>query len=329
MARVEQPQSDVTVRVDNRARLIGALLAATRETDRAQARKKHGVHPHARATRKRMEPFHEHPAVVMAETLLEQGMSVEALFALAFTLNPSTLRATVPAAGLPAGLASGLADLATRADLDAWWKEEAAPWTRAVEETRHALDGVMLGPYLDSFFGSTAARLAVIPNIGFPAETEIALAAEGELITIVPPRLAWGESPPWPFDEDPGHVIRAIILACSRLRLADLLQTMDPSLMSDPLPVGDTFRALHPSWAEQYTLIIAGALVAVFLERHINAREASAYILMERRVHGLDILACAAGLVGEYLADLATGHSPGLSSFLLDFPARLRAACGG
>jgi len=328
---VREGSGDVLIEVDDRARLIGALLAATRYPDLAQARKKHGVHAHARATRKRLTPFHDHPAVQAADALLAQGMPVESLFALAFTLNPATLRPAVPLAGLPPALANGLPDFAQQADLAAWWQDEAEPWDRAVSEAERALAGAQIGPFLDGFFGPTTARLVVMPNIGYPEDAEIALAAEGALIAVIPPRPAWGDSPPWPFDEDPAYLLRAALVSYSRLRLSGpLLANADliAEVMVEPLPVSEAFRALYPAWQDQFAQVLSGALAAIYLDEQVSPQEASAYLLMEKRLRGLDVLPAAVSVLRTYRGQKGAGSPLALERFLPRFPVLLRQAAG-
>lgn len=322
---------DVQVRIDDRARLLGALLAATRYPEMAQARRKHGVHAHARATRKRVAPLTAHPAALAVDVLLAQEMPVEALFALMFALDPITLRPAMMFADLPPALGEGLADFALQAGLADWWREEAESWSQSAAEAERALTGAALGPFLDGIFGPTTARLTFMPNIGLPADEEIALAAEGELIAIVPPRLAWGDSPPWPFDEDPAHVLRAAIVAYSRLRLADALRAR-PELFAQAaasdLSVSDKFRALYPAGPEQFAQVFSGALVAIYLEEHVSPQEASAYLLMEKRLRGLEVLPAAVSVLRDYRGGRKAGSAAALKGLLLTFADRLRAALG-
>lgn len=63
----------LTVRLDDRVRLISAVLAATNYPDKSQARRKHGTHAHARATRKWLIDFMSHPAIHAAQVLLDQA----------------------------------------------------------------------------------------------------------------------------------------------------------------------------------------------------------------------------------------------------------------
>ncbi len=316
--------SDVRVRLDDRARLMGAVLAAAGYPEQAQARKKHAVHAHARALHRRVAPLAAHPAVLAVAALLAQGMPVESLFAQALTLHPATLRPAVPMADLPPALAEGLPDFALQADLKTWWREEAESWQRAETESARALDGALLGPFLGAFFGPTTAQLTFIPNIGYPADAELALASGGELIAIVPPRPAWGDSPPWPFDEEPAHVLRAAIIAYSRLRLADPLRALSEQA-AGPLPVSERFRALYPAWTDQFAQIVSAGLVTLYLEEHVSPQEAKAYQLLEKRLYGLDVLPSAVTALRDYRSTRQTGSAAALGNFLSSFAGLLRS----
>ncbi len=46
-----------------------------------------------------------------------------------------------------------------------------------------------------------------MPNLVFPALTPVVATAGDTLALLLPPPKAVGESPPWPFDEDPGWVV--------------------------------------------------------------------------------------------------------------------------
>jgi hypothetical protein len=69
--------------LDERVRLISAALAATRWPAEAQARRPHGTTSYARATRKRLLPFVDHPAILTLQELLDRAVPLEAIFALA------------------------------------------------------------------------------------------------------------------------------------------------------------------------------------------------------------------------------------------------------
>jgi len=75
-------QSDVTVKLDDRVRLLSAILAVTDYPEKAQKMKPHGTHYHARATNKHLANHRSHPAVQATQSLLDQNTPLEAIFAL-------------------------------------------------------------------------------------------------------------------------------------------------------------------------------------------------------------------------------------------------------
>jgi hypothetical protein len=77
--------SDIQVRLDERVRLVAAVLAATNYPEESQRLKPHGTHAHARATRKLLSDHSDHPAVQAAQTMLNQGAPLEALYTLVLT----------------------------------------------------------------------------------------------------------------------------------------------------------------------------------------------------------------------------------------------------
>lgn len=80
-------QLDVTVRLDDRVRLMSAVLAATDWPLKSQTRKPHGTHLHARSTRKFLEVVKNHPAVQSMQGLLDQNAPLEAFFTFALQLK--------------------------------------------------------------------------------------------------------------------------------------------------------------------------------------------------------------------------------------------------
>ena len=56
------------------------------------------------------------------------------------------------------------------------------------------------------------------------------------------------------------------------------------------LPVSDQFRALHPTWEEQFISLFVAAAVAMYLEDYVSESEAKAYVLLERKARGMQIL---------------------------------------
>lgn len=332
-ARSSMTASDVQVRIDDRVRLMGALLAASRYPDLAQARKKHAVHAYARATRKRVASLAGHPAVHNVNALLEEEFSLDLLFATTMVLDPVTLQLSPKAAAArPDGsMADDWLDFAQQAGLQDWWREEAEAWERSMEEAGRVLAGAALAPFLSLTFGPIKMPLAFMPNISYPADVELALPSVGAMMAVVPPRPAWGDSPPWPFDEDPAHLLRGAIVAFTNLLLWEVLgnQTLEfTSLIDDRLPVSHAFRTLYPYEMEQYVQVFGAGLVAIYLEDHISPQEAKAYLLMEKRMRGLDLLPAVVQVLREYHSRPKAGTPGAVKTLLLTFAPKVREAMG-
>lgn len=324
-------QTDVTVRLDDRIRFMSALLAATNWPEKSQAKQPHGTHLHARATRKYLNDHLEHPAVQYMQQLLDQGAPLEALFTFALCLSwpemelqIDRLPGWVPPRWIPA-----MRDFNKKANLAQWWAREDTPWQKSQDEARRMFDSVTFKPFLERFIGSVSEDLIFIPNISYPSDQEIGLRLGRELVCIAPPRLAWGDSPPWPFDEDPAHVYRAALSQYGRLLLLAYLRAHADKLAEaakTPLPVGDQFSALYPSWEEQFALLFVSAAVAIYLEDHISPAEAKAYVLLARKAQGMTILPGTISVLRRYLNEREAGRYNSLLDFLPVFPKQLRVA---
>lgn len=325
--------TDVQVRVDDRMRLMGALLAASEYFELSQARKKYGLHAYARALRKRVAPLAGHEAVRDLNNCLEDGFTLADLYAPLLDLDAETLRLAAHSrpAGRPWTAPELWLDFAQQAHLQDAWREEAGIWERSVAETERVLTGAALGPFLGGYFGTTTKQLVFMPNIGFPADQEVAPEARAEYIAIVPPRPAWGDSPPWPFDEDPAYLLRAAILAFSWNLLWDTLgeQTLEFSALLDTdLPVSGVFRLRYPGESDQLCRAIGAGLVAIYLEDQLGSREAKAYLLLEKRMNGLDLLPAAMQVLRAYRADPLAGTPGALRALLFTFAYKVRGLIG-
>lgn len=321
--------SDVIVHLDDRVRTMSALLAATRYPDQAQARRPHGTHPHARATRKRVAAFVHHPAVTDVQTLLDRGAPMEALFSLALLFRAPNFSAEKLPSWSPLNFAEHVRDFYARAELARWWRDESAAWEKSRADCRAVFAGAPIKQFLAPFVGEVQEQLVFIPNIGYPCDQEIGLRFTGRLVAIIPPRLAWGDSPPWPYDEDPAHVLRAAITEYGRLLINAMLKEKPeimPSAVQAPLPVGEIIAKRHPRWQDQLMVLLTAGMVALYLETHVSKAEAEAYVLMERKVRGMTALPAVVSVLGRYMSEKAAGRYKGLSDFLPKFPKLLRVA---
>jgi hypothetical protein len=326
-------QPDVTVRLDDRIRLMSAILAATDWPDKAQARQPHGTHAHARATRRYLKDHSGHDAVRSLQNLIDQGAPLEAVYTFALCLNWPDLELQLDAlpGWIPPNWLAHLRDFLRVTDLTSWWADEARPWQKSVEEASKIItgQGVTLKPFLRPFLGEITEDLLFLPNISYPTDQEIGIRLGNDLICIAPPRLAWGDSPPWPFDEDPVHIYRAMLTQFGRQLLVSYLRVHADRIAaarSTALPVSDQFRAMHPSWEEQFTALFVAAAVAIYLEDYVSKAEADAYVLMARKTQGMTILPGTISVLRRYLTEQETGRYTSLIDFLHIFPKQLRVA---
>ncbi len=321
--------SDVSVRLDNRVRLISAVLACTRLPEQNQQRKPHGTHAHARATQKRLADLRAHEAVVGMQTLLDRGTPLEAIFSLGMLLRLPELMIDSLPPWAPSDWDDKLGDFYACADLTAWWNEEDDAWQKSLSETAKVFRNVQLKPFFEQFFGGITDSLLFIPNISFPTDQELGLRLAGTLATIVPPRLAWGDSAPWPFDEDPAHVYRAAITQYGRMLMHSYLRQhadQAAAVTQNGLPVGDQLQAMYPTWEEQLTTVFLAAAVAIYLEDHVSQTEANAYVLVERKARGMTVLPAVIHVLRRYLSEREAGRYQSLIEFLPVFPKQLRIA---
>jgi hypothetical protein len=329
MAELSTP--DISVRLDDRIRLMSALLAATNHPDKVHERKPHGTHLHARATRKHLHDFMNHEAVKVMQGLLDQGAPLEAAFALVLHLSWPELEMDSLPRWVPAGWNKQLRDFYVKSTLEKWWQDENEPWQKAVNEAKKAFAKVAFKPFLKPFLGDIAEDFVFVPSISYPTDQEIGLRMGKEILVITPPPLAWGDSPPWPFDDETQlvHSYRAALTQIGRLLLIALLRANAPAVAKaakTELPVSDQFKATYPGWEEQFTALFVAAAVALFLEDFVNKAEANAYVLMERKVRGMTILPGMISVLRRYLSELDKGRYTNLIDFLPVFPKQLRIA---
>ncbi|MCC6614655.1 MAG: hypothetical protein IT320_14335 [Anaerolineae bacterium] len=321
--------SDVIVRHDDRVRLMSAVFALSSVIDEAHAQRPHSAHAHARATRKRLAGFKEHPAVTSLETLIQETAPIDAIFGYALRLNTTNWTMEHSPRWAPPEWDQQLRDFQEITGLAQWWASEDAAWETSLSQARHMFTHLDLRQFLAPFVDTSDAKFTLLPNILYPAEHEIGVRVGNEFTCIVPPRPAWGDSPPWPFDEDPVHIYRAAIGQYIRLMMQDYLahnqaQVDEASLIE--LPVSDSLREQSPNWTDQFLALFVSGVVAIFLEDRINPAEAKAYTLMESKVYGMAMLPGVVSVLRRYLGDKEAGKYGSFADFLPIFPKQLRVA---
>ena len=319
----------VLVTVDDRARLMSAVLSITDWPAREQARKRHRAHAHARATAKRVQSLAKHPAVHSLQTLLDQNTPLEAIYTYALRLSWPELRLETVLPWAPPYWDEQLQDFYAQTELATFWEEEKEAWARAQEEAQKAIAGVDFQHFLEPFFGVVQERFVLMPNISYPSDTEVGVRLDDTLFCLIPPRIAWGDNEPWPFDDDAAHIVRGALTQYAQLLITAYLRlnaaTIAPTTTT-PLPVSDAFRHTYPTWGDQFTALFVGGAVALFLEETFGPQEARAYVLMEKRTNGLDILPSVVSVLKRYLEEHAEARYDQLVDFLPTFGKHLRVA---
>ena len=126
--------STLSVAIDERLRLVTAVLAASNWPLEEQNKLTHAVHPHAKQVRQFVLPFASHPAVNGANEALLNGVALADLFSAALRC---TWPAFVPQEDLPRVLkikdwVQSLADFAAQtAVATQFWPQHTAVWQDA------------------------------------------------------------------------------------------------------------------------------------------------------------------------------------------------------
>jgi len=275
------------------------------------------------------KPYKGHLAVQGLQTMLDNNVPLEAIFTLTAHLPfPSLYAAKLPK-WVPAQWNTHLADFYNTAEVGPWLVEQKTAWDEAVEQSQRVFKDANFRAFLADFMGDISETFTFMPNISYPTTTEIGLrVGKNQLIVICPPRLAWGDSPPWPFDEDKHYLHRVTLGQYLRLILVPYLRThaaVAGEAAKNDLPVGDKFRAQYPTWGAQFVNIFMMAAIAIYLER-IDEREARAYIQNKVKIDGVKILPGAVSVLQRYLQERESGKFNELVDFLPVFPKQLKVA---
>jgi len=325
--------SDITIKIDDRIRLLSVALSATTHPEQAQQKKRHQPHAHARATRKYvLDNGHaSHPAIEGLQQMLDRNVPLEALFTLVMLFDWSQ-KMSIKA--LPAWVADNwnkhLWDFYEKAEIQSYWDNESNVWDQAESQSRRVFQTVQFHEFLSPFVGDFEENLIFMPNLCYPADENIGIRVGNDLIAITPPPLAWGDSPPWPFDEETllNHSYRATLTEYGRLLLKAYLGKHPEALeqaSQKEMPVNENFKKQYPTWEDQFIALFVSAAVAMYLEDYMNKAEAKSYILMEKKVRGMTILPGTVSVMRRYLQEVGNRYE-NLIEFLPIFPAQLRVA---
>ncbi len=325
--------SDVTVKLDDRIRLISAVLAATSYPEKAQKLKPHGTHAHARATRKHLAAFLEHPAVQDTQSLLAQNTPLEAIYALAMLMRwEDGLSLPALPSWSPPDYNAHLKDFYEVTSMAEFWQQEKAGWDKSTVEAGRVFSDVKFKSFFSPFLGEIKEGFIFMPNISYPADYDIGVHLGADIICIAPPPLAWGDSPPWPYDEATmiTYSYRAAMMVYGRILLKNYLRANAEQLKEiteQDLPLSDQFKAKHPTWEDQFTTLFLSATVAMYLEEHVDEREYKGYMLMEKKARGMVNLPGTVSVLRRYLQEVESSDKyNNLVEFLPYFAKQLRVA---
>lgn len=273
--------SHLSVVIDERARLVTAVLAASHWPEMEQEQAPHAVHPHSKQVRQLVRPFATHPAVTQLNAGLDAGRPLTDFFMAALC---STWPDFTAVESLPDGLAGWTAVLphfAAQTKLAGFWAAHAEPW----EEARAGLDVIFapsqIMPFLGKLLGQPVPKdVAVMPTVTYPMLNPVLAETDNILYFILPPAKAWGESPPWPHGEDPGWAVAQACWHLARHFLADRLAKLN-----------ETGQAL-----------LLHAAVTLCLEADFDEAEAMAYLVRSKKEHSLPRLPLVVEQLRDYLA---------------------------
>ncbi len=288
--------STLTIAIDERLRLVTAVLAASDWPDEEQKQQPHAVHSQAKLVRQFVQPYRNHPAVKGVNEALLNGVDLEELFSAALR---SAWPEFKPTTELPHLLkinewVQSLADFSRETSImTLFWSQHDAVWQKAQAalEAIFAEDRLLtsLGRLSD---GEIDTAVTIMPNLVYPALSPIVATTDDALTLLLPPPKAVGESPPWPYDEGSGWVVANV----SRQLVPYLLST-ELSLMNRQ----QQHLALH-------------AAAAYCLAQLLDEAEAQAYLLRTKKAHDLPELPA---LFARLQAEIESGNGRPVTTLFL------------
>jgi len=281
--------SAIEVRLDDRLRVAGALLAASEWPEREQAVKAYKPHRVAEHAHRYFAPHSSHPAVGGALAMAGDGTGLGALFTHA--LNGSW----------PGELGLHVTSFRSVANLETFWAETQADWDQARADTEEVMTRADLRQFLIDLFGPPSRAFVLVPNLLYPGQRSIAASSASEAVVCLPPPLAWGTSPPWRYKERPDEVLAKLSEAFARF------------LFEDGLPAAHA--ALQPR-AE----VCALASAVLFLRQAEGDAAGDQFMVMEKKTRGLKNLPAVVAALEMVVADRRAGKYGGFADYLPQLP---------
>lgn len=295
-----------SVLIDDRARNLSALLAATDWPQREQAVKPHDVTPQAHLLNRQVQPFHDHPAARYLQAQIDANANLTDLFRRALS-QPDN--ADIEASALD----SHLTDFSAAAQSDLLWQTQAEAWQDARQAVEVHITGVDIPGFLARFYGPSVLDYSYLPNLLYPTNQTIHFMVDDRAYCLFPPRLAWGQNPPWPFSEDREYVLKIGMLSFSKLA-ATTLFTDYPDIVN-----------YLTNNASELQALLAYGITALFLDE-VEPGAGSAFIMIEKRQNNLVNLPFVVELLENYLETQTKGLHTTLAGYLSEFVEGLQSA---
>lgn len=268
----------LTVRIDDRFRLVGALLAAGDWPEYEQSQKPYKPHRVAEAAHRHFAPHAIRSAVKALRNLAGHGEGLPRMFTHALNEN------------WPGDFAERAQRFIQAADPQAFYDAYAADWAQAEADARQVLERVELRQFLIDLIGPAAEQRALVfvPNLLYPGRDPVAVSSPSEVVVTAPPPLAWGTSPPWRYSERPDEALAIISEAFARF------------LLEDALPL---------EWRTR-TEELGLAAAVLFLRQAEGPDAGDQLMVMQKRTRGLNQLPATVAALEAILADRRAGRYP-------------------
>lgn len=263
--------SPVTVSLDNRVRLLAAVLATSHWPEREQAQAPHAVHTQSKLTKLAMSAaFPEPPAATATvNEALAAGVGLGDLFTAALCGRWPDFWEEEP---LPPSLANSqlflhLADCAAQVELEiGLWAEQAAVWQEAQTDLQAIFANTPLPDFLGRALGRSFTKpIIIVPTLVYPMLHSVVAETANTLTLIIPPPKAWGESPPWPYRD--GHDVV----------LAETCRELLHHLLAEDLKTRSTHEVE----------LLKHAAATLFLEEALTDGEGMSYLVRAKRQYSL------------------------------------------
>jgi len=324
-------KSTITVRVDDRLRMMSTLLALTTWPEQEQMFHPHGTHAHAHRLREALAHVEEHAAAITMQEMLESGLPLDTVFSYVNVLSWPGIRARAGElpTWAPENWSTQMRDFMHANHVTDLWGRDKAAWADAEQQAIRALEKGDPLDMLTRVFGPQADSLHFQPNLSYPTEQAIGFRSDKTLIAVVPPPVAWGTNPPWPYDDNPADPYREAFSAYARVLLGEMIEArpeMSDLIHKNRLPVPNTFLARHPDVVDQFSTVLVSGLTAIALEEVHGEVEAKSYVVMTHKAHGFQALPAVIDVLRHYLSEQASGKFASFAEYLPSFFNSLRIA---